>query len=114
MKNLMTINENSETSISLVTEWLSERGMQVECSFDLRIARKANIECTCPHHGTEYCDCQIVVLLIYGEKPGPDTVVAHSQDGRTRFGLVNHPDQEEPSYLKDLFRELIVAGLVSR
>ncbi len=110
---LVTINEISETAISLVKNWLTEVGMHTECSFDLQTARKAQVGCTCPHHGTGSCDCQIVVLLVYSQRTGPVTLVAHSQDGRTRFGLVDQPEGGELKHLEELIRERIITGAYS-
>ncbi len=113
MKNLVTIFESSEISLVRVAELLFEHGFQVERSFDLRIAAKADIKCSCPHHGTKLCDCQIVVLLIYGSKKGPETVVAHSQDGRTHFSLVNKPGHSESSNLIKIFRKMNLVNSAS-
>lgn len=106
MKNILTISKNSETSLALVAKLLFENGLQMERSFDLRIAQDADIVCSCPHHGTKLCDCQIVVLLIYGGTNNPDTVVAHSQDGRTHFSLVNNPEHSKSSNLINIFRKM--------
>ena len=106
IKNIMTISKNSETSLALVAKLLFENGLQMERSFDLRIAQDADIVCSCPHHGTTLCDCQIVVLLIYGSKKGPETVVAHSQDGRTHFSLVKKPGNSESSNLINIFQKM--------
>lgn len=92
--SLGTFNQPSEASIPLLLEKIALQGYHVERSFDLRAAREAHVGCTCPHHGTEKCDCQIVVLLIYGQEERPVTLVAHGRDGRTRFALVNHPDDD--------------------
>lgn len=113
MKNIVTISENSETSLAMIIEVLSEHGLQVERSFDLKIGQEADLKCSCPHHGTALCDCQIMVLLIYGGKKGPETVVAHSQDGRTHFSLVNQPEKLETSELINIFREMNLADSVS-
>lgn len=110
---LVTINEICETSISLVKARLSEIGMHTECTFDLQTAREAHIGCACPHHGTGKCDCQIVVLLVYSQRNGPITLVAHSQDGKTRFGLVNQLKGGKLEYLEKLIREHIITRAFS-
>lgn len=104
--SLGTINQPSEASIPLLMEKISQQGYHVERSFDLRVAREAHVGCTCPHHGTEKCDCQIVVLLVYGQEEGPVTLVAHGRDRRTRFALVHHPDGEFSIPLEDEIRQL--------
>lgn len=47
--------------------------------------------CTCPHHG-DNCDCDLVVLLIYGKEQRPATIVAHSHNDRTWFSLSDNPE----------------------
>ena len=77
--------------------WLSERlrqaGLQVMQTFDLQVARAAQGQCSCPHHGTEQCDCQMVVLLVYEHGNLPASLVAHGRDGQTWFTLVESPQQ---------------------
>jgi hypothetical protein len=68
-------------------------GLRSARSFDLRIALTTPTECTCPHHGTEPCDCQMVVMLIYDMRGSPATLVAHSHDGQTWIELVDTPEQ---------------------
>jgi uncharacterized Zn finger protein len=74
---------------------VSEAGFQVMQTFDLQTARTGHSFCTCPHHGTGQCDCQMVVLLVFDSEYPPASVVAHGQDGQTWFMLV-------PSYQKKL------------
>jgi len=58
-------------------------------TFDLHTARHALGDCPCPHHGTKACDCQMVVLLVYGNADEPATLVLHGNDGQTWISLVN-------------------------
>lgn len=39
-------------------------------SFDLPSVLTTPTGCICPHHGTDPCDCQMVVMLVYGTAPG--------------------------------------------
>jgi hypothetical protein len=77
--------------------WLSERlgqaGLQVVQTFDLLDARAGHGRCACPHHGTELCDCQMVVLLVYEDGNPPVSLVAHGRGGKTWFTLVDAPNQ---------------------
>lgn len=76
-----------------VIRQVSGAGLQVLRTFDLQDARHDPMECPCPHHGTDQCDCQMVVLLIYGGDYQPVSLVAHSHDGKTWFSLVDTPQQ---------------------
>ena len=65
-------------------------------TFDLRDTRDREAACTCPHHGTAQCDCQMVVILVYGEDDRPASVVVHGHDGQTWFSLVESHGTANP------------------
>jgi len=90
---LVTIQANCDEATTQAAQLLSGAGLQVVRSFDLRSARMAHAECTCPHHGTAQCTCQFVVLLVYGQGGAPVTLVAHGHDGQTWLSLVDTPQQ---------------------
>lgn len=58
-------------------------------TFDLHAARAASHDCPCPNHETDECDCQMVVLLVYGKAEGPVTLILHGNDGQTWFSLAD-------------------------
>lgn len=68
---------------------LSHAGLRVMQTFDLHTVRAEQHSCTCPNHGTEECDCQIVVLLVYGKTEGPVTLFLHGNDGRTWLSIAD-------------------------
>ena len=67
---------------------------------NLQAARAAHTCCPCPHHGTEQCDCQMIVLLVYDRQRRPLTLVAHGHDGQTHFSLDESPKQQPERLLK--------------
>jgi hypothetical protein len=69
---------------------LTQNGLRVMQTFDLQAARHALENCPCPHHGTDKCDCQMVVLLVYGKAGGSVTLILHGNDGKTSLSLVNN------------------------
>lgn len=95
MAQLLTRNQPAAEAVTWLTRLLTRAGLNVSRSFDLRAALAANTDCTCPHHAGD-CDCDMIVLLVYGEEQRPATVVAHSHDGRTWFSLADGPE-ERPS-----------------
>lgn len=97
--HLNTFATNHEAAISWINQELLSQGLIVKPSFDLRTAKSAQTKCTCPHHGTKQCDCQIVVLLIYGENEGPISLIVHSQDGKTFLSLMGTPVTNEKETL---------------
>ena len=92
---------DSQAAIDQTVHRLGQSGLQVVRSFDLKVARAAHVGCTCPHHGTEQCDCQMVVLLVYGQDGPPVTLVVHGHDGQTHIALVDTPEQRPAPQLVD-------------
>ena len=72
---LGTLARGADEATTWVTTRLEARGLSVTRSFDLRSARAAGGRCTCRSHGTAACDCQMVVLLVYGRQRAPATVM---------------------------------------
>lgn len=95
MAHLLTLNQPSAEAISWSSRKLIQAGLQVFRSFDLQTVMGADTPCTCPHHEAN-CDCDMVVLLVYGVEQRPATIVSHSHNGRTRLSLADGPG-ERPS-----------------
>ena len=88
----VSIHQPCDATVSVFVERLRQSGLQVVRTFDLRETRCADSECTCPNHSTEQCDCQMVVLLVYGDDGRPVSLIAHGHDGRTWLSLAEFFD----------------------
>lgn len=99
MAQILTLEYPSEEAVRWITDTLISADLKVAISFDLRAARATHVECSCPHHGTAACDCQMVVLLVYGADVYPASLVVHGRDGRTYVSLVSSPGQRPPREL---------------
>lgn len=97
-----------ETALNRAIGSLEDSGLQVVRSFDLRVARSVHANCACPHHGTEQCDCQMVVLLIYDQQKPPLTLVVHGHDGRVNFVLVDSSKKDTNRKTESLIRQALV------
>jgi hypothetical protein len=86
---------------------LEHAGFQTMRTFDLRAARLAHLDCPCPHHGTEQCDCQMVVLLVYQENIPPTTLVIHGSEETSWFYLINTPQQPSGQLLEKNIQEAL-------
>jgi hypothetical protein len=122
MSELLVLQQECDLATQVVTKHLTGCGLQVVRSFDLRQASKLPTAspagtderlaltppagCHCPHHNTESCDCQMVIMLVYGAASTPATVVAHGHDGITWFTLVDTPEQRP---LPDLAQRITTA-----
>ena len=105
---LMLENPCNE-AVAWVVSQVREVGLQVMRTFDLQEARHDPADCPCPHHGTAQCDCQMVVLLVFGEDYQPISLVAHCYDGRTWFSLVDTPQQRADPRLEKAVRQALPA-----
>jgi hypothetical protein len=96
--SLMSVNRPCDQALDWLSACLGREGMHLLRTFDLHDARLAFGDCSCPHHGTGQCDCQMVVVLVYGKAPQPATLVLHGSDGQTWLSIVNNPLQRpDPS-----------------
>jgi len=86
---------------------LSQAGLRMMQTFDLNNARLGPKDCSCPHHGTEACDCQMVVLLVYGKTPEPATLILHSNDGQTWLSLIDRPGQHADANIVIAIRQAL-------
>jgi hypothetical protein len=77
------LNYSCGEALQWTSQTLTQNGLRVIQTFDLNTARHTLEDCSCPHHGTSECDCQMVVLLVYGETGGPVTLILH---GYVQFG----------------------------
>jgi hypothetical protein len=90
----LSLNCPSDKSLVWLKERLAAANLRVVQTFDLTTARQALGECPCPHHGTEQCDCEMVVLLIYANGAEPVTLILHGNDGQSWLSLVERPGQQ--------------------
>lgn len=104
---LITLQTNWDKAISHATRFLEEKGLQVLRSFDLQVARSVHADCSCPHHGTEQCDCRMVVLLVYVPGKPPVTLVVHGHDGQVSFVLVDSPQQSSDQQVVMSVRKIL-------
>ena len=112
---LLTINKDGKATTRDLTETLAQAGLQIVLSFDLQTARATQTNCTCPYHGTEQCNCQMLVLLIYPQIGEHVTLVIHSHNEQTQISLVDNPQQRPNPELVNLISETLsdIAGSLS-
>jgi len=98
----LSINHSSDEALQWTKQQLLQAGLRPIQTFDLHTARLALHDCPCPNHGTEECDCQMVVLLVYGKvadvstplNTSPATLILHGNDGQTWVSIADDPRQE--------------------
>lgn len=89
----LTLNCSCDEALLWSSRNLRQQGMRVVQTFDLHAARHPVADCPCPSHGTGECDCQMLILLVYGEALEPVTLMLHGNDGRTWLSIAEAPGQ---------------------
>lgn len=95
----LSIHRSCNEALSWSKERLSEAGLRPVQTFDLHTARAGSHDCSCPQHGTEDCDCQMVVMLVYGQAEEPVTLILHGNDGQTWLSITDDPCQRSDDQL---------------
>ena len=110
----LVVEQPYETTIAWLVERLRNQGLQTTITFDLQVARHSHSDCACPHHGTEQCDCQMVVILVYGQNGSqPTSLVVHSHEAITQLSFVDTPQQPVNAQLEKLLLQTLTLSVNS-
>jgi hypothetical protein len=109
LSSFLTLNCSCEEALHWSSRIMTQSGWRVLQTFDLDTARHALEDCPCPHHGTGECDCQMFILLVYGEAMEPATLILHSNDGQTWISLIENPNQRTDSKMISGIQEALKA-----
>lgn len=96
-----------DDAVSWLVDKIRQVGLSVIRTFDLKAAVNAQIACPCPHHGTDICDCQMVVLLVYSGVAEPITLIAHGYNHQTWISVVDTPQQRADPSLEAAIRQVV-------
>jgi hypothetical protein len=103
----LSINYPCDEALTWLREQLSQAGLRPVQTFDLHAARAALHDCSCPNHGTEKCDCQMVVLLVYGNVIEPVTLILHGNDGQTWLSFGNRLFQPTDEVIRSAIENIV-------
>lgn len=87
----LSIDSPCDQALQTTKTKLSRVGLSAVQTFNLTMARLGVHDCSCPNHGAEACDCQMVVLLVYGDTVEPVTLILHGNDGQTWLSIPEGP-----------------------
>jgi hypothetical protein len=102
-----SISCSCDEALQWTQRQLSRAGLRGMQTFDLHTARHALEDCPCPHHGTSACDCQMVVLLVYGNASEPVTLILHGHDGQTWVSIADNPNQRADERLTTAVKQAL-------
>src|SRR5512133_3512020 len=101
------LRQPCDQAINWAASKLEQANFRAVRTFDLQVARMAHLDCTCPHHGTAQCNCQMVVLLIYQSNLPPATLVIHGNQETSWLYLINSPQQSIGTQLEKDIQEVL-------
>lgn len=103
----LSINIPCDNALQWAKVQLADADLRTVQTFDLHDVRSGLHDCSCPNHGTEECDCQMVVLLIYGKPAEPVTLFLHGNDRQTWLSIAEDARQRaDPNLLQSIRRTL--------
>jgi len=103
----VSIEHSCDDALKWSKEQLTRAGLHPIQTFDLHAARIGLHDCPCPNHGTEACDCQMVVLLIYGDADMPETLVLHGNGEKTWLSIMDTLTSKENGALVGLIKDIL-------
>jgi len=109
-----SINQPCDEALQWAIKQLLHTNLRPVQTFDLHTARVGLPDCPCPNHGTDTCDCQMVVLLVYGEATEPTTLILHGNDGKTWLSIVETYDQKSGANTVSAIKHALDGKLLSR
>jgi hypothetical protein len=86
----LSIDSSCDQALQSTKKKLSQAGLRAVQTFNLNTARLGLHDCSCPNHGTDACDCQMIVLLVYGDVAEPATLILHGNDGKTWASIADN------------------------
>lgn len=89
----LSVNRPCDETLQWTKNQLSQAGLRPIQTFDLHAARGGAHDCPCPNHGTKECDCQLIVLLVYGKTAEPVTLILHGNGGQTGISIGENSPQ---------------------
>lgn len=104
----LALDQTCEQVQVWVIAQLNGAGLRVVQTFDLHVARLAHSDCPCPNHGTNDCNCQMVVFLVYRKQDDPATLVIHGQDGRSWISLAGPVGKRTNQHLEAAIRRALI------
>lgn len=109
----LSVKQPCDDTLQWAKKQLSESNLRPVQTFDLHAARAGLHDCSCPNHGTDECDCQMVVLLVYGQAEEPVALILHGNDGKTWLSIADHPQQSSDKKLSEEIKQALERELAS-
>lgn len=93
MTHLLTLSAAGDDAVADLMERFRAAGLRAFPTFRFRETVPAEVPYACADH-QDGCDCDLLILLVYGAEPQPATLVAHSHGGHTWLSLSEAPPEQ--------------------
>ena len=103
----LSVDRHCDETLQWAKKQLLLADLRAVQTFDLHTVRIGLHDCSCPNHGTDDCNCQMVVLLVYGRATEPITLILHGNDGQTRLSIADDPRQRADAKLINSIRQAL-------
>jgi len=90
----LSVNNSCDETLKWSKQKLAQKGLRPFQTFTLHPARTGLDDCLCTNHEMGKCNCQLVVLLVYGDANTPETLMLYGNEIRTWLSIT------DPSALK--------------
>lgn len=107
----LVLDQTCDQVLTWVREKLTGADFRVVQTFNLQVARLAHPECPCPHHGTDDCSCQMVVLLVYPKQDDPATLVIHGQERRSWVSVAGPVGKHSNQHFETSIRRILISQM---
>lgn len=104
---LLVIEAHCSQFVTPLKKALADVGLWAFESFDLRSARVMHEGCTCPHHNTSECTCELVILLVYSSSGSPVHLMLDGRDGVTFVYLIDEFENSQRLSFIDMVQNAI-------
>jgi hypothetical protein len=104
----LILNQTCEQVQVWINEKMTHIGFCVVQTFDLHVARLAHSNCQCPCHGTDDCNCQLIIVLVYGKQGDPATLVIYGRDGTAWLSLAVPASRHGNQHLESIIRRTLM------
>lgn len=107
------MDASCDQALQITTTKLSRAGLWTVQTFNLNTARLGSNQCSCPNHDNEACDCQMIVLLVYGESAEPATLLLHGNGGKTWISFADDALHRLEKSLTTRIQEILESPLMA-
>jgi hypothetical protein len=92
-------------------QWINQRlvtaNLRPRQTFDLHGARVGSHGFVCPTHGTNECDCQMAVILVYDGAIEPVTLILYGNNGQAWLSIAEDANQKPDARLIDTIQKAL-------